>query len=142
MDDLALSTSAFRDAAQCLKKYEYRWVDELVPLARNQSEALRRGLWIHRCLEMSDWGQDFQPELERMLEWAIGQQVDSAKAYTLASEVSDLCNEYLRHWSEEPDPMGPWQLAGTEVPVQFQPTEGVKLTATVDCLKKDNQGRL
>ena len=142
MNDLALSSSAFRDAAQCLKKYEYRWVDELVPLPKNQSEALRRGLWIHRCLECSDWGQDFEPELERMLEWAVAQQADEAKAYQLASEVSDLCQQYLRYWADNPDSMGPWTLAGTEVPVEYSPTPGVKLSATVDCLKRDNAGRL
>jgi hypothetical protein len=142
LEQLALSSSAFRDASNCLKRFEYRWVDELVPLVRNQGEALRRGLWIHRCLEMRDWGQDHSEELARMVTWALDNGAEALKTSELAHEVDYLVESYQRYWIDHPDPMGPWELAGTEVPVTFEPAPGVKLSATVDCLKKDNHGRL
>lgn len=91
---------------------------------------------------MHDWGQEHGDELERMMRWASENGAEAEKVSRLAAEVDDIVQTYLHFWDENPDTMGPWQLAGTEVPVIFEPTPGVKLSATVDCLKKDNQGRL
>jgi hypothetical protein len=144
MAELALSSSALRDAASCLKKYEYRWVDKIVPLPRNQSEALRKGLWLHRALELHDHGQPWLEELRRMADWAIEQGADSEKVADLFALVDNLSTEYVRYWNAhtEMDGYAPWTLEATERTLSFEPSPGVKLTATVDCLKRDRHGRL
>lgn len=139
MDTLSLSSSAFRDAATCLKKFEYRWKDQLVPAPKDQPPSLRRGLWLHRTLELADLGLDWRDELVRMRDWAIEHQVLADKAHQLAEEVTDLTWGYLRYWREQNQD---WTLVGTEVPLEFEPAPGVKLSATVDCLRRDKSGRL
>ena len=64
--DLSLSSSAYRDASNCLKRYQYRWLDNLVPVPRDAKPALRRGIWLHRTLELHDLGEPWEAELARM----------------------------------------------------------------------------
>lgn len=141
MADLSLSSSAYRDASNCLKRYEYRWLDNLVPAPKDQKPALRRGIWLHRTLELLDRGQDWVPELARMHEWAIEQGVDAQKAADLHSEVTDITRQYIAFWGERWIE-NQWFVEDTERVVEFSPTPGVRLTATVDVLKRDQAGRL
>ena len=142
MPDISLSSSAFRDAANCLKRYEYRWLDNLVPIPRDQKPALRRGIWLHRTLELIDRGEAWDKELDRMYAWAAQQPgMDIAKLDALAAEVSDITRQYLAFWNERWQE-NQWFLEDTEVPVELEPTPGVRLTATIDVLKRDQQGRL
>jgi len=145
--DLSLSSSAYRDASNCLKRYQYRWLDNLVPVPRDAKPALRRGIWLHRTLELHDLGEPWEAELARMANWATDNGVEESKVLDLQAEVFDLTQQYIAFWDNEhrlrPDQwLEPWTLAGTEQKLEFSPTPGVRLTATVDVLKRDRQGRL
>jgi hypothetical protein len=141
MVDLSLSSSAYRDASNCLKRYEYRWLDNLVPAPKDQAPALRRGIWLHRTLEMFDRGQDWADELARMADWAVNQGVDDQKVAELAAEVSDITRQYIAFWGERWQE-NQWFTEDTERVVEYSPTPGVRLTATIDVLKRDKLGRL
>lgn len=142
MDSLSLSTSAFNDAARCLKKYQYRWVEGLVPLPRDVRPVMRRGIWIHRCLQLADEGADWPVELDRMARWASAHDVEQEQVDTLRTETFDLVSDYLAYWSGKDDPLGPWTLDASEQPILWQATDKLRLTSTVDILKRDNKGRV
>ncbi|HEY1295438.1 MAG TPA: PD-(D/E)XK nuclease family protein [Chloroflexota bacterium] len=141
MPDISLSSSAYRDASNCLKRYQYRWLDNLVPIPRDQKPALRRGIWLHRTLELIDRGESWDTELQRMAAWALDQGVEEQKVNDLVGEVADITRQYTAFWDEK-WAQNQWYLEDTEKVVAFSPTPGVKLTATVDVLKRDQQGRL
>lgn len=141
MPDISLSSSAYRDASNCLKRYEYRWLDNLVPAPRDQRPALRRGIWIHRTLELIDRAEAWEPELERMADWAVSQDVDIQKVADLKAEVADITRQYVAFWGTQWTD-NQWFVEDTERKVEFSPTPGVRLTATVDVLKRDQLGRL
>lgn len=140
--DISLSTTGFNDAARCLKRYEYRWVDKLVPKPRDVRPALRRGVWIHRCLQLVDEGAIWQTELQRMLEWAVEHEVPEDEAIALAKEVYELVQDYVAYWQGHEDSPGPWTTESTETQVEWAPRDGVLLTSTIDSLKRDRTGRL
>lgn len=140
--DISLSTTAFSDAARCLKRYEYRWVEGLVLKPRDIRPAMRRGVWIHRCLQIADEGGIWPLELQRMAEWAIGHEVDQATVETLVQETHDLVTDYLAYWQGHEENPGPWTTEGTEVKVEWEPRPGTLLTSTIDCLKRDRNGKL
>jgi len=142
VDGISLGTSAFNDAARCLKRYEYRWIDKLVPKPRDVRPVLRRGVWIHRCLELADQGIEWQAELDQMFRWATEQGVDAQEASDMAREVQELCEDYLAYWDGHTEAPGPWTFENSEVSVEWCPKPNLCLTATIDCLKRDASGRL
>lgn len=139
---LSLSTSAFNDAARCLKRYEYRYVDLLVPKPRDVRPVMRRGIWIHRCLELADQGLDWGVELGQMWKWALNAGVPQEDADKTYAETQELVEDYLAYWSGHEEAPGPWTLEGTEIPVEWSPKPGLVLSATIDVLKRDAKGNL
>lgn len=142
MDTLSLSTSAFNDAARCLKKYEYRWVEGLVPLPRDVRPVMRRGIWIHRCLQLADRNEDWLTELNVMSDWALRHDVEQEQVETLQRETHDLVTDYLAYWLGRDDPLGPWEMVGSEEHIRWQATPKLALTSSVDVLKRDKHGRV
>lgn len=142
--EISLSTSAFNDAARCLKRYEYRWVEGLVPPPKDVRPTLRRGVWIHRALELVDQGKPWLSELQALADWALAHEVDSEKVAALFAEVDELVEDYVGFWSAHEDELGPWTTgpAATEVKLAWEPKPGVVLTATLDALKTDRRGRV
>jgi hypothetical protein len=140
--DISLSTTAFNDAARCLKRYEYRWVDNIVPKPRDVRPALRRGVWIHRCLQLLDQGEVWQTELARMGDWAMEHDVPEEDTLALMREVYELVQDYQAYWAGHEESPGPWTTDSTEVPVEWCPRPGTRLTSTIDSLKRDRTGRL
>jgi len=99
-------------------------------------------VWIHRVLQLADEGQDWIGELQGMQQWAIEQGVPQDDVLDLGREVNDLVEDYLAYWAGHEESPGPWTTENTEVPVEWSPREGILLTATIDVLKKDAQGKL
>ncbi len=142
-EDISLSTTAYNAASRCLKRYEYRHVLNLIPRPQDVRPAIRRGTWIHRCLELHDLGQPWKPELVRMLEWAINAGVDLEVASKIANETDDLVSDYISFWSGKRGPeAGPFETVTTEVQFEWEPTPGKRITATLDRIVRDNRGRL
>src|SRR5262249_18024375 len=140
--DLSFSTTAFNDAARCLKKYEYRWKENLVLKPRDTRPALRRGVWIHRCLQLWDDGSIWQTELAQMGKWAMDNGVPEEDTLQTMRETYELVQDYIAYWAGHEESPGPYTTEETELKVEWCPAEGVKLTSTIDCLKRDRNGRL
>lgn len=139
---VSLSTTGFADAARCLKKYEYRWVEGLVLKPKDVRPAMRRGIWIHRALQLADQGEVWQLELQRMAQWAVEHDAPAEETQALFDECFELVTDYLAYWAGHEEAPGPWTTEGTEVPVSWEPRPGIVLTSTIDCIKRDKQGRL
>lgn len=138
---IVLSTTAFNDAAFCLKKYEYRHVDKLIPRPRDVSPKMRRGTWIHRALQLHDLGLPWIEELERMYEWARNHDVPEP------TELFDNCRwlveDYIAFWQgHDKKEGGPFTTLATEEKVEFTPVPGRTITATIDRIVKDARGRV
>ena len=142
MEKLSLGTTGFNDAARCMKRYEYRWELGLVPPPRDVRPTLRRGVWLHRMLQLHDLGEPWQTELGSMGQWAVDQGVDPEKIEQAMTEVEHLVEDYIAFWSTREEAPGPWETVETEYKVCWSPRPELDLTATVDLLKRDSRGRL
>ena len=113
-----------------------------MPRPKDVRPVLRRGVWIHRCLQLADQGIDWIDELQAMQQWAAEQGIDQNEAFEMGREVNELVEDYLAYWQGHEEPPGPWTTENTEVPVEWEVRPGVVLSATIDVLKKDREGRL
>src|SRR5437870_1573197 len=143
-EGITLSTTQFNAAARCLKRYEYRHVLNLIPRPRDVRPTMRRGTWIHRCLELHDLGVvDWRDELLRMRDWAINNGVDEDKARLTSDETATLVEDYISFWGQrESDDGGPFETVATEIKLEYEPVPGRKISATLDRIVKDRKGRL
>src|SRR5258708_23715953 len=139
---LELSTTAYNDAALCMQRYDYRWNQHLVLRPSEVRSTMRRGTWIHRCLELIDLGQPWQPELSRMADWAIEHEVPEEKIALLTYEVQSIVTDYVSWWSGHEEDPGPYTTIDTEAPLNWAPTPTRKIKATLDRIVKDRKGRV
>lgn len=124
---MLLSSTMYADASMCLKRFEYRWVDQLVRRPQHVGAALRRGIWLHKCLEEYHGGRDWLLALRDMMTWAAEHGVDSDKAFDIAREVEDIMRGYIDFW-----PSDYWQVLGSEVPIVLETGPDSGLRATID----------
>src|SRR3954468_10067534 len=94
MGTLSLSTTGISDAASCLHKYEQHFVDRLIPLPTKISRAMRRGIWLHRCLQDHHCGRDWSLSLTALEDQATGWGVEDA------GEIADECLLYMRAYTQ------------------------------------------
>jgi len=138
---IVLSTTAFNTAALCLKKYEYRFIDRLISRPRDVKPTIRRGTWIHRCLELNDHGKPWLSELGQMADWATDQGVEGVDE--LYQNVLHLVDDYLQFWSgHENKEGGPYETVATELPVKYMPRPDRGFSATIDRVVRDPRGKL
>lgn len=111
---LHLSTTGFSDASLCLQKYEYRWVHKLISKPTGVSVPMRRGIWIHRALEVYDQGGDWGRALWQCREWAVERGVAPEKADEVFQEVVLLVNGYIDFWKEDI-----WEFVSSEERIEY-----------------------
>lgn len=124
---MLLSSTSISDASGCLKKYQYRWVDGLVPHPKNVSTAMRRGIWLHRCLEEYHKGGEWRVALMDLHEWAMEHGVDGEKILEIHHECERIMESYIDFW-----PAQAWTVLGTEVPIKLDFGDGSGVRATID----------
>lgn len=141
-DEIVLSTTAFNDAAACLKRYHYRWVEHLIPRPSEVKSVMRRGTWIHRCLELTDKGKAWLPELDAMAQWALDNNVPEEDVQSTYNEVRSIVFDYIAYWEGHEEYPGPYETIATEIPFTWTPRKGRTIKATLDRIVKDKRGRL
>jgi PD-(D/E)XK nuclease superfamily len=141
--EISLSTTAYNNAARCLKRYEYRHELNLIPRPPDVRPKVRRGTWIHRCLQLHDLGLDWAEELARMADWAIAHEVDPAQVEKTHEETRGLVSDYIAFWGQrEHEDNGPFVTVASEIPLEFEPIPGLKISATLDRIARDRKNRL
>jgi hypothetical protein len=128
---LKLSTTAFNDASLCLKKYEYRWIHNLIAKPSGVSQPMRRGIWIHRALEVFDQGGDWQRALLECRHWAVERGVEEEKASEVFAECVLLVQGYIDFWKDDT-----WEFVSSEERLVHQLNADLTLSATLDLLVK------
>lgn len=131
---MILSSTMMSDFSTCLKRGQYRWVDKLVTKPRDLGVPLRRGIWLHRCLEVFHQGGHWEEELTRMESWAEEHGVDAAKALEISDECYDIMRGYIDYW-----PQGLWTVLQAEEPIElsFGPDAGIRATIDLRVQTKD-----
>jgi hypothetical protein len=127
---VSLSSSAYNTAATCLKRFEYAYVDKIVPKPGRIPKAMRRGTWIHRCLEFHDSGLDWRTELISMEQWAVSNGLPGDVADEIKAEVDEIVTGYIAYWSTHSEPM---VNVATEYEVKVT-VGGHTFSATIDRL--------
>lgn len=131
---LSLSSTAISDAATCLKKYEDHFEDRIVPRPEKISRAIRRGIWLHRCLQDHHTGKDWQKSLARLLGQALNWHLDEEAMQEIYDECRLLMISYQHYYTE---PLGEPVADEQEYRWTFG---GVELRATVDLAVRDARG--
>lgn len=123
---MLLSSTMYADASYCLKRFSYRWIDHLVTKPRDMGVPLRRGIWLHKCLEEYHQGHNWISALVDMVEWASSHGVDEEKVQEIYAEVKDIMQGYIDFYASAPT----WEVLGAEIPFikMFSATDGIRAT--------------
>lgn len=123
---MLLSSTAYSDASACLKRYQYRWVDKLINKPKDLGVPLRRGIWIHKCLEDYHQGKNWAWALDIMRDWALEHGVDETKVQEVRNEVLDIMHGYIDYWQGKQH----WEVLGAEIPIKmmFNANDGIRAT--------------
>lgn len=136
---MLFSSTMLADAAICLKRFEYRWVNKLVKRPQQVGTALRRGIWLHRCLELHHQGKSWQDEVRKMARWGVSNGVPVEDVKALVVECADIMQGYIDYWAKEEREHGAWKVIAAEDPVTF--TIGTQeYRTTIDLVIQDHRG--
>lgn len=125
---LSLSTTGVADAAACLKKYQYHMVDKIISRPENISRPIRRGIWLHRCLQDLHTGKDWGVSLNKLCAQTIGWNLDGTLMQDIYDECRLLILGYIEHYYQDN-----WRPIAVEQ--EYRAVFGdVELRATIDLL--------
>lgn len=130
-DHLVLGTTAFFEAANCEKKYEYHQVEKLVPLPQYVPDPVRRGVWIHSCQDARHKQKSWTETLDMLAVNAMANNVEAETVQKLREEVEDLVSGHIEFWAKE-DAEYEFRASEQEYVTQVSPT--LSLSATLDGL--------
>ena len=126
MSTLSISSTGLSDAATCLAKYRYHLVDHLISRPENISKPIRRGIWLHRCLQDHHCGRDWQKSLARLMGQALEWKLDADAMQEIYDECRLLMLSYVGFWRDDN-----WKIVADEQ--EYRATFGdVELRATID----------
>ena len=100
---------------------------------------LRRGVWIHACLEAVHKQEDWLHTLTALVEQVSGPgwSVPDEEIDALRSETADIISGYIDYWADKPDGQFEPVLVEKELTYQLGTHE---LTATLDYLGRFSDG--
>lgn len=131
-----LSSTSLADASSCLKKYSYKWEDRLSSRPRDFRPVMRRGVWIHKCLEEFYKGNDWKAAITPMKGWGLARGVEQEQLDTIEAETVEIVEGYIDYWATRG---GEWKTIGCEIPLQLK-FGSHTLQATVDRIAENNLG--
>jgi hypothetical protein len=118
-----------------LRKYEYSQIDRLAPKPARLSRAVRRGIWLHKAIEVYHQGQQWPLALGKLYKWAVDHGVAEEVASDIRQEVDGIMQGYIHHWRLEP-----WKVILAEKPLIIQTKAGDTIRATIDMIIQDKMG--
>ena len=125
-----LSTTALKDAAICLKYYQYKHIEHLTSRPSDLSPRMRRGTWIHRALEYDAHGKDYGLGLTECYTWAIQHGADAEKANGILDECYRILKGYFEYYAHQP--YWKWTTLWAERTLRYTLSSGIVLQATPD----------
>lgn len=126
-ESLSLSTTAFGEALYSLRRYYYRDILHLVPKPSNIKVVLRRGIWIHACLEAYRKHGDFVPALDSLCTYGTEIGLDEQEIADRRAETERIMMGWVNFYWGEPQ----WETLATEEHLETE-IAGIKLTCTLD----------
>lgn len=130
---LRLSTTKASEAFECLKKYDYHENLKLIPKPKNVKRAMRKGIWIHSCLEVKSKGGNWQGRLFDLADWALEHGIDEDTVNTLGAEVRAVMSGHDEYWDRYPGLAITPTLTEQELTLDV-PALDLQLSATLDVL--------
>lgn len=97
---MRLSSSQYLSASTCFKQFEYAHIERLAVKPRLVRDALRRGTWIHRALEVYHQGGEWLVALMDLHEWAMDHGADGDQILRIHKEVEEIVSGYVDYWSQ------------------------------------------
>lgn len=131
---MKLSTTTVSTASRCLKKYEYRYKDGLIPKAANVSLAMRKGTWIHKALEEFSLGRGWKATVDAFYQWAMENGVKPEDITETVMTLELVIPAYIQHWQKNGKL---WETVSTEQKMEVE-IKGHQFQATIDLLVKEN----
>lgn len=95
----SVSTTMLNDMS-CFKRYYFRHVLHLVPKPRFIGEPLRRGIWVHACLEAFH-GTSYhawQDVLSELVQMAQEDGLDPDKIQKIRGETTNIMEDYIDYY--------------------------------------------
>lgn len=132
MSELSLSTTAVSTAMQCMAKYNYRYKEHLVSQPRHTGVALRRGIWIHACLEAIHRGRGYGRLLTDLADWAADHGVEQEHIDEVQTQVTHIIDGYQKYWAEHE--RRKWTPVAAEEKLCLPLPNGDALTCTIDTI--------
>ena len=133
-----LSFSKAKNFLRCPKRFSYRYFDKLK--RKTSSLPLRRGSWIHECLEThyqdGDWRIGFNRYKEET--WDKMFEEETVEYGDLPGEVERIMEGYVKHYAEE-DKDHKVIAVEQEFKVRFPGTR-IVLTGLIDLITIDMMG--
>lgn len=114
-DVLYLSTTGFGEFATCLAKGNYHQNLHLVPKPNNISAALRRGIWIHSCIEQYHKHGDWFAALDGLCAFALEQGIDPDQIDDRRKETERIMMGYTGFYRDAPK----WKVLGSELHLEW-----------------------
>jgi hypothetical protein len=140
MSTLVLSTTAFKDACQCPKRYYYHQVRHLEPHPSRTTAPVRKGIWLHKLLMDYYLEKDLNDSISGLVEWAEEHGVPQESIDSVYDEVVELVDQYMEYYSKNMDLVkGKIILAETPLTVRI-PRWDATMRATLDLVTKTKRG--
>lgn len=136
-----ISTTAFNQAARCLKLYEYANVAHLIPRHGDLPPKIRKGIWAHKALEVHHSGGDWTDAIEDLYIWCVNHGVPEEQLGEIAESVEKLIDNYIAYWSTHDDILADAEVISHEKAYTLEvPKYDAQLRATVDMIVKLRRG--
>jgi hypothetical protein len=135
---LQLGTTAFSHASKCLKAYYYSQVCKLVKKPADISPRMRKGIWLHKCLQEYHSGRDWEVALGELVTWVLDRHVPEEAVAKMEAEVRRLFEQYLAYWAPREVP---WKVLVSEKEYYIDLPGDVRISATLDAVIEDHRGQ-
>lgn len=129
--EMYLGTTALQELFLCLAKFDYHQNQKLIPRPSRVRYTMRRGIWLHACLQHHYKGHDWHKVLLVLEAWGHQNGVSEDEIDQAIVECTVIMEGYLAYYAK----VTPWKpiIDETAITMAF-PEIGLTLAPTIDCL--------